>query len=65
MNPPSKHISVADIHLVYGGTQDLKQRPAADAAPQTYRTTSHFVRDSSHPGVSPARPLAPNTRYRR
>lgn len=65
MNPPSKPISVADIHLVYGGAQVNTSRPTDEATPPTYRTTTHFVRDSSHTGVSPAKPLAPNTRLRR
>ncbi|MHA6205274.1 hypothetical protein ACXU4B_12685 [Dyella soli] len=64
MNQPPKPLSLANIHDVYSGVVDKREREPEVASP-VYKTTNRFSRESSHTGVAPAKPLAPGTRYRR
>lgn len=54
MTPPSKPISLSDIHDVYRGAAKKKQD--ATEAEQNYRKTDRFKREAGHSGVSPHRP---------
>lgn len=53
MGPPSKTISLSDIHDVYRGT--VKERDTAEAQ-QSYRKTDRFKREPGHSGAAPNRP---------
>lgn len=56
MAPPTKPISLSDIHNVYQGS--VKKRDTAEAE-QNYRKTNRFSREAGHPGTAPNRPLSP------
>lgn len=56
MAPPTKPISLSDIHDVYRGS--AKKRDTA-APEQNYRKTDRFAREAGHSGAAPHRPLSP------
>ena len=56
MAPPTKPISLSDIHDVYRGT--VKRRDTAEAE-QNYRKTDRFTRDAGHSGITSNRPKSP------
>lgn len=62
MTPPSKPISLSDIHDIYCGP--AKKRDTAGAG-SSYRKTDHFTRDAGHSGAATNRPPLPTGRGRR
>lgn len=56
MAPPTKPISLSDIHDVYRGS--AKKRDTTQAE-QDYRKTDRFARDAGHSGAAPNRSLSP------
>lgn len=59
MAPPTKPISLSDIHDVYRGF--AKMRDTAEAE-RSYRKTDRFARDAGHTGSVPNRPPSPTGR---
>ncbi|WP_201313113.1 hypothetical protein [Dyella sp. EPa41] len=59
MTPPTKPISLSDIHDVYRGSE--KKRDTAKAE-HSYRKTNRFSRDEGHSGAAPNRPPSPSGR---
>ncbi|WP_267221255.1 hypothetical protein [Dyella silvae] len=56
MAPPTKPISLSDIHDVYRGSAKKRDTTAAE---QDYRKTDRFARDAGHSGAAPNRSLSP------
>ena len=56
MVPPTKPVSLSDIHDVYRGS--VKKREAAPAE-KSYQKTDRFARDAGHTGAAPNRSLSP------
>lgn len=59
MSPPTKPISLSDIHNVYRGTE---KKPETTEAELSYRKTNRFSRDAGHSGVTANRPPSPGAR---
>lgn len=57
MAPPTKPISLSDIHDVYRGS--AKKRETAETE-QSYQKTDRFAREAEHSGKAPHR-LPPST----
>ena len=62
MVPPTKPISLSDIHDVYRGS--VKKRDTAEVE-HNYRKTDRFAREAGHSGAAPNRPLSPMGRRAR
>jgi hypothetical protein len=62
MVPPTKPISLSDIHDIYRGS--VKKEDTAEVE-HSYRKTDRFARDTGHSGVAPGNPSASRGRRAR
>lgn len=62
MVPPTKPLSLSDIHDIYRGPS--KTKDAAEVE-QGYRKTNRFAREAGHSGVAPDHPSASRGRRAR